>query len=135
MRISHEELKDLFKHFRWIDNIPEDQNRRDEICMEARAALLLEANINSEMMPAFLRREKVESQYYPNRYKLPHPVSFEIVQTRGNVPYGKTPRPITLQHFDFGGKDDKMGKLWRPAQEIENNTIFYEAMIRFQIVQ
>ena len=34
MRISHEELKDLFKRFRWIDNIPEDQEKRDKICME-----------------------------------------------------------------------------------------------------
>ena len=24
MRISHEELIDQLKHFRWIDNIPED---------------------------------------------------------------------------------------------------------------
>ena len=58
MRISHEDLKDLFKRFRWIDNIPEDQEKRDEICMKAKAALLLEANMNSEMFPAFLRGEK-----------------------------------------------------------------------------
>ena len=59
MRISHEELKDLFKRFRWIDNIPEDQEKRDEICLKAKAALLLEANMNSEMFPAFLRGKKV----------------------------------------------------------------------------
>ena len=59
MHISHEELKDLFKHFRWIDNIPEDQEKRDEICMKAKAALLLEANMNSEMFPAFLRGKRL----------------------------------------------------------------------------
>ena len=36
-------LKDILKNFCWIDNIPEDQFRRDKICMEAKAALLLEA--------------------------------------------------------------------------------------------
>ena len=89
--------------------------------MEARAALLLEANINSEMMPAFLRREKVNSQYYPNRYELPHPVTFETQQLLITKDYKvvqvKTPRTITLRHFDFLDKNDKMGKLWGPAQE------------------
>ena len=28
----YEELKNIFQNFRWIDNIPEDQYRRDEIC-------------------------------------------------------------------------------------------------------
>ena len=135
MRISHEELKDLFKHFRWIDNIPEDQNKRDEICVEAKAALLLEANINSEMMPAFLRREKVESQYYPNRYKLPHPVTFEtqepiITQDYKVIPVN-TSRLITLEHFDFWGKNDKMGKLWGPAQEVNGYSIYYDVYSEF----
>ena len=34
----YEELENIFQNFRWIDNIPEDQYRRDEICLEARAA-------------------------------------------------------------------------------------------------
>ena len=51
----YEELKRIFKDFHWIDNIPEDQVRRDEICMEAKAALLLEANCTSERFPAFIR--------------------------------------------------------------------------------
>ena len=55
MRIGQEELKSVLQNFRWIDDIPEDQNKRDEICVEARTALLLEANIDSEMMPAFIR--------------------------------------------------------------------------------
>ena len=47
----YEELENIFQNFRWIDNIPEDQRRRDEICMEARAALLLEANCTRERFP------------------------------------------------------------------------------------
>ena len=31
-----EDLKKIFQNFRWIDDIPEDQNRRDEICVEAK---------------------------------------------------------------------------------------------------
>ena len=78
MRINHEELKDLFKHFRWIDNIPEDQNKRDEICVEAKAALLLEANINSEMMPAFLSGAQIlHRDYIRTVCLLPSPVTFE----------------------------------------------------------
>ena len=129
MRISHEDLKDLFKRFRWIDNIPEDQEKRDEICVEAKAALLLEANIKSEMMPAFLRREKFEPQKHSNRYELPYPVTFEtqlpLTTKDFNVVKVETPRLITLQHFDFLDKNDKMGKLWGPAQKTVGNTIFY----------
>ena len=51
----YEELKNIFQNFRWIDDIPEDQFRRDEICLEARAALLIEANCTSERFPAFVR--------------------------------------------------------------------------------
>ena len=40
----YEELENIFQNFRWIDNIPEDQYLRDKICLEARAAMLLEAN-------------------------------------------------------------------------------------------
>ena len=47
----YEELENIFQNFRWIDDIPEDQFRRDEICLEARAALLLEANCASERFP------------------------------------------------------------------------------------
>ena len=48
-----EEIKQVFQNFRWIDDIPEDQVRRDKICMEAKAALLIEANCTSERFPAF----------------------------------------------------------------------------------
>ena len=36
MRIGQEELKSVLQSFRWIDDIPEDQNKRDEICVVAR---------------------------------------------------------------------------------------------------
>ena len=53
MAITNDELKDLFENFQWIDDIPEDQAKRDEICLEAKAALLIEANCTSERFPAF----------------------------------------------------------------------------------
>ena len=101
MRINHEELKDLFKRFRWIDNILEDQNRRDEICVEARAALLLEANINSEMFPAFLRRKKIDKYRDLDFYALPHPVSLKIEQIYTYWGCEKKVITITLPHFEY----------------------------------
>ena len=44
MTISYNELKELFENFQWIDDIPEDQAKRDEICLEAKAALLTDDN-------------------------------------------------------------------------------------------
>ncbi len=38
-----------------IDNIPEDIQKRDRICMEARASLLIEANCTGERFPAFMK--------------------------------------------------------------------------------
>ena len=71
MAITNDELKDLFENFQWIDDIPEDQAKRDEICLEAKAALLIEANCTSERFPAFIRlAEKVG-----DKYKLPESVS------------------------------------------------------------
>ena len=42
MAISNDELRTLFENFQWIDDIPEDQAKRDEICLEAKAALMVE---------------------------------------------------------------------------------------------
>ena len=53
MAITNDELQELFENFQWIDDIPEDQVKRDEICLEAKAALLIEANCTSERFPAF----------------------------------------------------------------------------------
>ncbi|MBE6394805.1 MAG: hypothetical protein E7044_12235 [Lentisphaerae bacterium] len=50
-----EEMKQVFQNFRWSDDIPEDQVRRDKICMEAKAALLIEVICASERCPAFIR--------------------------------------------------------------------------------
>ena len=58
MAITNDELKELFANFQWIDDIPEDVSRRDEICLEAKAALMIEANCTSERFPAFIRFAK-----------------------------------------------------------------------------
>ena len=54
MSNSYDELKKIFQDFQWIDDIPEDQAKRDAICLEAKAALLIEANCTSERFPAFI---------------------------------------------------------------------------------
>lgn len=102
MRISPDELKSVFQNFRWIDDIPEDQNTRDEICVKAKAALLLEANITSEMMPAFLRLDGGKSGC-----RLPEPVSFTLSDG-----YGKKTN-VSLQFFGFGEEND-FQKHWGP---------------------
>ena len=43
MPVSYDELKELFENFQQIDDIPEDQAKRDEICQGAKSALLIEA--------------------------------------------------------------------------------------------
>lgn len=44
MAISNDELRALFENFQWSDDIPENQAKRDEICLEAKAALLIADN-------------------------------------------------------------------------------------------
>ena len=80
MAITNDELKELFANFQWIDDIPEDQAKRDEICLEAKAALLIEANCTSERFPAFIRlAEKIG-----DKYKLPERVSIHCQETDNN---------------------------------------------------
>ena len=83
----YEELKRIFQDFHWIDNIPEDQVRRDEICMEARAALLLEANCASERFPAFVRN--AVKQFADKNYQLPEAITIqhEIDSYNGTMAY------------------------------------------------
>jgi len=104
MGSSLENLKELFKGFRWIDDIPEDQDRRDEICLQGKIALLLEANIDSEMMPAFLRLDRAL-----DHYDLPQPISFILSdgydKNRDTV--------VTLRSFEFGNLNE-FKKLWGP---------------------
>lgn len=80
-----DKLKEIFQNFRWIDNIPEDQFRRDEICMQAKAALLLEANCTSERFPAFIRN--AQKSYDEKCYNLPEPVilNHEFQDNSGNT--------------------------------------------------
>ena len=80
MAITNDDLKELFENFQWIDDIPEDQVKRDEICLEAKAALLIEANCTSERFPAFIRlAEKVG-----DKYKLPESVSIHYQENDFN---------------------------------------------------
>ena len=53
--VGIEQVIELLK-FNFIapDNIPEDTARRDQICMEARASLLIEANCTSKFFPHFM---------------------------------------------------------------------------------
>ena len=51
-----EKLSDFLEtQFVSTDNIPEDTARRDSVCMEARASLLIEANCTGERFPAFMK--------------------------------------------------------------------------------
>ena len=103
----YEELKELFQNFRWIDDIPEDQNKRDEICLEARAALLIEANCTSERFPAFIRNAQKSNG--EKCYKLPQDVVFSCKTCDDS---GKE---ITVSYTIFSfeaGKNNHDGKYW-----------------------
>ena len=113
MRIGQEELKNVLQNFRWIDDIPEDQNKRDEICVEARAALLLEANIDSEMMPAFIRGERDERISKPHHYKLASPITFDVEEDDPSC--GKRTRSVAVRYFEYGCLNESK-KFWGPAR-------------------
>lgn len=81
MPISYDDLKKLFANFQWIDDIPEDQAKRDEICLEAKAALLIEANCTGERFPAFIRLAEKTSD---GKYKLPECASIPCQETDYN---------------------------------------------------
>ena len=68
MAITFNGLKELFQDFQWIDDVPEDQKKRDEICLEAKAHLLIEANCTGERFPAFIR---LAEKTFEGKYKLP----------------------------------------------------------------
>ena len=101
----YEELENIFQNFRWIDNIPEDQVRRDEICMEARATLLLDANCTSERFPAFLRFAKKANE--AKSYFLPH-----AVEIRDNAGW-EDDRIVNVYCDAFEvGKLNNQGRYW-----------------------
>lgn len=81
MPVSYDELKELFANFQWIDDIPEGQAKRDEICLESKAALLIEANCTSERFPAFIRLAEKTSD---GKYKLPECASIPCQETDYN---------------------------------------------------
>ena len=110
MAISNDELKELFENFQWIDDIPEDQKKRDEICLEAKAALLIEANCTSERFPAFIRFAK--KSFQENCYHLPENVEF---QAKASL-YDDRIVNISCDEFEVG-KLNPYGKYWGIAYE------------------
>ena len=108
MNEEPEDIRNVFRNFRWIDDIPEDQDKRDEICMEAKAALLLEANVDSEMFPAFIRLG--ERIYGKGRcYKLSDPAVY-MYETRddynNNLSFAVLGENVEL------GELNQFGKYW-----------------------
>ena len=75
--MNYGELQEFFKDFQWIDNIPEDQAARDKICLEAKAALLIEANRDSERFSAFIRNSK--KSHNNKSYQLPDKIYLEDI--------------------------------------------------------
>ena len=66
-----EQLLEFFKtQFVAIDNIPEDTTLRDQICMEARASILIDSCSMSELARFF--RTNIENDSL--ELKLPHPL-------------------------------------------------------------
>lgn len=63
------------------DNIPEDTARRDQICMEARASLLIEANCTSKFFPNFMKCGTSSSQGWV--YPLSPPYRMKFTDLRG----------------------------------------------------
>ena len=104
----YEELENIFQNFRWIDDIPEDQVRRDKICLEARAALLIEANCASERFPAFVRN--AVKSFTNKNYQLPEAITIqhEIDSYNGTMAY------LTCNTFETG-KLNYSGKYWGPV--------------------
>ena len=104
----YEELENIFQNFRWIDNIPEAQYLRDKICLEARAALLIEANCTSERFPAFVRN--AVKQFADKNYQLPEAITIqhEIDSYNGTMAY------LTCSTFETG-KLNYSGKHWGPV--------------------
>ena len=120
MVITNDELKELFENFQWIDDIPEDQAKRDEICLEAKAALLIEANCTSERFPAFIRlAEKIG-----DKYKLPESVSIHCQETDHN--YTPIDFDISCDSFTVK-KSSKNDKYWDMATCTgQNGTEYYD---------
>ena len=110
-----EEIKQVFQEFRWIDDIPEDQVRRDEICMEAKAALLIEANCTSERFPAFIRL--AEQAPGEKCYLLPEVVSIRCDASCYN---SSIMANVTCVAFEVG-KVNPQGKYWNIAAALDEN--------------
>ena len=115
MNNVYEELKSVLQNFRWIDDIPEDQVRRDQICLEAKAALLIEANCASERFPAFIRL--AEQTQGEKCYLLPEAVT---VNCKASY-YSDKLVDVSCNAFEVG-KLNPQGKYWRIAPDSSANS-------------
>ena len=115
MNNVYEELKSVLQNFRWIDDIPEDQVRRDQICLEAKAALLIEANCASERFPAFIRL--AEQTQGEKCYLLPKAVT---VSCKASY-YSDKLVDVSCNAFEVG-KLNPQGKYWRIAPDSSANS-------------
>ena len=72
-----EQLLEFFKtQFVAIDNIPEDTARRDQICMEARASLLIDSASQEELSSLF----NVSNDEDILTLQLPTPLSIQVIE-------------------------------------------------------
>ena len=103
--MNYEELQEFFKDFQWIDNIPEDQVARDKICLEAKAALLIEANRDGERFSAFIRNSK--KSHNDKAYQLSDKIYFE------DINYDNYTLSLTCNSFELYNKKQN-GQSWGP---------------------
>ena len=103
--MNYGELQEFFKDFQWIDNIPEDQSARDKICLEAKAALLIEANRDSERFSAFIRNSK--KSHNDKSYQLPDKIYLE------DINYDNHTLSLTCNSFELYNKEQN-GQYWGP---------------------
>ena len=159
---SEQKLIEFFKKdFVPIDNVFEDTARRDAICMEARASLLIEANCTGDRFPAFMESGshtplgwvyKLSPKYTLKFTSFPLPVpltlsfdEFLIANNRVGVDSGSSivnrwqlypsdylHARVLEQKFVLGNMSD-WDKALQPAYEQANCEFNHEYRSRFQL--
>lgn len=93
-----EKLSDFLEtQFVSTDNIPEDTARRDSICMEARASLLIEANCIGERFPAFMKCGRREDSCWI--FPFPQPFARQLTHSFSD---GKVNLEWSFREFEVG---------------------------------
>lgn len=123
---TQDELKDFFiNSFIPIDNIPENTIRRDSICMEARASLLIEANCTSEYFPAFMKSGIPGSNCWI--YKFPQPWSCKCsYQFNNNYKLN-----WSFEEFEIGTPSINSTNIWRLKVESKSNANINESPFNY----